>query len=375
MGGAVKSVTKPVANVVSDVPVVGKPVAGIISGAGDIAGGALDAVGLGGVPKASVQNVNIERGGPIDPRAGKLDKTFRNITGARAKRESRLREAAVTDRRALLRQLQQQAAGRGPSIAEAQLKQAQDRNLAQQLAAAGRAQGGNAAALQRQLARQQAASGQDIAQQAMVARMQEAQQAQQQIGQMTAQDQQLAGQLAQQYAQQGLTFDVAQQQARAQLAQMKQNEIDAFNRAQLQQQATQAGLASGIAGAQAQQQAGTLGALGTLGAGLATAGVFSDKNVKKNIKPANMKKDFLDHLSASSYEYKEPSKPGRGKGEFASVMAQELEKSKVGRSMVMDTPEGKMVDYGKGFGAILAAQAELNKRLEAIEGKRKKSKK
>lgn len=50
-------------------------------------------------------------------------------------------------------------------------------------------------------------------------------------------------------------------------------------------------------------------------------------------------------------------------------MAQELEKSAVGDSMVEDTPDGKMVNYGKGFGAVLAAQAHLNERLNKLEKK------
>ena len=40
-------------------------------------------------------------------------------------------------------------------------------------------------------------------------------------------------------------------------------------------------------------------------------------------------------------------------------------------SMVMETNDGVLaVDYGRGFGALLAAQAPLNKRLAKIEKKR-----
>ena len=56
-------------------------------------------------------------------------------------------------------------------------------------------------------------------------------------------------------------------------------------------------------------------------------------------------------------------------------MAQDLEKAgPVGKSMVEDTPMGKLVNYGKGFGAVLAAQAHLNQRLKALESKKKKRK-
>ncbi len=98
----------------------------------------------------------------------------------------------------------------------------------------------------------------------------------------------------------------------------------------------------------------------------------SDKNGKKEVKNADPKK-LLDALEAKTFKYKNPEKEGSGK--HMGVMAQDLEKAgPIGKSMVFDTPEGKKVDYGKGFGAILAAQVELNKRIEALE-KLKKGKK
>jgi hypothetical protein len=107
----------------------------------------------------------------------------------------------------------------------------------------------------------------------------------------------------------------------------------------------------------------------------------SDEKIKKDIKEEQPKKadnmspkSFLDALQAYSYEYKNPEKPGAGDGRFLSVMAQDLEKAgPVGRSMVSENQDGdKMVDYGKGFGAILAAQADLNKRLSEIEQRKRK---
>lgn len=87
-------------------------------------------------------------------------------------------------------------------------------------------------------------------------------------------------------------------------------------------------------------------------------------------------KSFLDALQAYSYEYKDTSKPGTSEGRKLSVMAQDLEKAgPVGKSMVKPDAEGnKIVDYGAGFGAILAAQTDLNKRLSEIETKYGKKK-
>lgn len=100
---------------------------------------------------------------------------------------------------------------------------------------------------------------------------------------------------------------------------------------------------------------------------------YSDKNKKKSKKTDP--KSFLDALTAYSYEYKDDAKksPLGGKGKFLGVMAQDLEKTPVGKQMVQDTPQGKVVDYGKGFGAILAAQAHLNERLSQMEKKKKRA--
>jgi hypothetical protein len=111
----------------------------------------------------------------------------------------------------------------------------------------------------------------------------------------------------------------------------------------------------------------------------------SDERSKEDIKPESVKgsdkdkmnpKSFLDALTAYSYEYKKGQKdnPNAGEGRYLSVMAQDLEKAgPVGQSMVKQNEQGvKQVDYGKGFGAILAAQVQLNERLKQIEAKKGK---
>lgn len=113
------------------------------------------------------------------------------------------------------------------------------------------------------------------------------------------------------------------------------------------------------------------------------ARAFSDERSKDEIAPQSKinsgsmnPKNFLDKLSAYSYEYKEgmKNKPNAGDGRYLGVMAQELEKAgPVGKSMVQTSPDGmKQVDYGKGMGTILAAQIQLNERLKAIEAKKGK---
>lgn len=115
------------------------------------------------------------------------------------------------------------------------------------------------------------------------------------------------------------------------------------------------------------------GAGGASGGGMGSMmSMFSDENDKQNIHDGGGKvRDFLDHVEPHSYEYKDEYKHGLGgPGEYVSPMAQELEQTDLGKDMVHDTPDGKVVDYGKGFGTLLAGMADVNKRLSAIEGRK-----
>lgn len=249
----------------------------------------------------------------------------------------------------LLQQLRQQALGQGPSLAEAQLKSVTTRNLAQQLAAAASMRGRNPAAAQRQALQQQGAAGRDLANASGQARLQEAQGAQQLLLQQQAQ----ADALAQQSGQQGYERAVAPQQA-LQDYELARFGADVNKTNQIKQQ----------------QNAILGGVLGAAGQGVGS--LLSDKSEKKNIKNASKDVDnFLEALSAKSYEYKDAAKPGAAEGKRYGVMAQDLEKSSAGKSIVKDTAQGKMVDTNQGFGLIVAAQKELHERLKALEGKKK----
>lgn len=254
----------------------------------------------------------------------------------------------------LIGQLQGQAQGTAPSIAEAQLKQASDRSLAQQLAAAqtSRSTGGTA---QREALRSQAEQGQEMAQQAGVQRLQEQQGAQQLLAQQVNQEQAQADQLTQRYMTMGFDINQAQQQALADMERVK----------------------AGIAGTNQQANAAGGKMMSDMGGGLlsgAAGALMSDENEKKNKKSASKEmKDFLDKISSKSYKYKDTSKPGTVEGTRYGILAQDLEKSKVGKSFVSETPHGKMVDTAQGFGAVLAAQGDMHKRMKELEKKLKKS--
>lgn len=123
----------------------------------------------------------------------------------------------------------------------------------------------------------------------------------------------------------------------------------------LQNQQNQLGAISGI---------GQVAAASSMGGGKGTS---SDENMKKDIKPANAAKDleaFVGALKSYDYKYKDTSKPGTSEGKQTGVMAQDLEKSDIGKQAVIDTPEGKMVDYNKLMPAMLASIVELNKKIK-----------
>ena len=116
--------------------------------------------------------------------------------------------------------------------------------------------------------------------------------------------------------------------------------------------------------------AGVLTGLASAVAPIAIAS-FSDKTLKKNVRNAKDKDlmspkeidGFLNSLYAKQYNYKNPK---HGKGKQVGIMAQDVEKTQLGKQMVEDTPEGKQINAAKGLGLVMASQARLNERLNAI---------
>lgn len=95
------------------------------------------------------------------------------------------------------------------------------------------------------------------------------------------------------------------------------------------------------------------------------ANIFSDENVKENIKPAEDKiQEFLNNIHAHSYEYKNK---GDGPGTYTSPTAQELQKTELGKQAVIETPRGLMVDYGRLGGVNLAAAAVVHREQQKLQ--------
>lgn len=74
--------------------------------------------------------------------------------------------------------------------------------------------------------------------------------------------------------------------------------------------------------------------------------------------------DTMENLSANEYNYKpEVGKPGRQVG----IMAQDLEKSKLGKNLVVNSPQGKFIDTNQAVGASLGMIGRLNDRMAKLE--------
>ena len=314
----------------------------------------------------------------------------------------------------LVEQLQQRAAGQGPTVAGAQMDAGMEQSIAAANAAAVSNRGGNPALAQRIVQQQAAQQQQATAQQAGIAAMQEQQGAQQLLsgtldtargadvttrgqtldarvaargqdtqtaiaqGQLSVEQETQRNNLVQQYTQMGIDVDQAQFLAQQEMERMRIEAEMAAAGVNAQTYQTEYGADAAVDaaryGANAQREGSMWGAIGA-GVG-AAVGMGSDENMKKNIDydaadPALHA--MLDALEPAEYEYKDPDKPLRGHGKHLSVMAQQLLKSEAGSRLVTDTPEGLVVDYGKGFGVRLASEAHLHKRLKELEASTRRS--
>jgi hypothetical protein len=324
-----------------------------------------------------------------------------------------------------LQYLQQAAAGQGPSAAQNQLRSGMDEAIRAQMTAA--ASRGFSPAAMRGAQMQGAELQQQAANQAAFLRAQEMQAAQQAYATGSLQQEQQARQAALQAGQTTLQQQVASDEAKqaainaylsgsGQLLQSGTQLTAA--QAQLQQQAAlanqeamlKAGMFNTQAGLEAQQlqQAGQLGfgglginALGAqfgaynslyggqqaaeardaafkqalmgglIGAGgtLGAAGIAaSDRNMKKDIKVNKETRAFLNALTDNEYSYKDTRQAGTAPGKQYGPMAQDLEKTAMGKTAVIQGPDGKMVDSSRGFLLALSGLANLNQRLAKLEG-------
>lgn len=314
----------------------------------------LDPLGIGG--EGGIGNSNIwgkingtraqtPGAGQFDPNAGQISGSMYTAAGPNGTDQNQTRGMQMS----LIQQLQDQAAGRGPSLAQMQLQQGTDRNMSQAMALGQSMHGAGAAGMRKGIAGQQAGMAQGMAGDSAMLRLQEQMAARGQLGtelgQTRSADQNFAG-----MGMQNQQFNAGQMNAgltgnadRAASAAQAQAKLDIEREKLLNDQAA---------------KASPMGAIG----GILAA--FSDERLKTDVQPAESSLyAFLDKLGAHEYEYKNPKHGDRR----VSPMAQELEKTDLGKAFVFEAGPGKAVDYGKGFGTMLASQAALHKRLKALE--------
>jgi len=167
--------------------------------------------------------------------------------------------------------------------------------------------------------------------------------------------------------------ELAQQQAAAQMGmyadqQLAREREQAAYQAMLQNELNaQSGFDQAVESA-LWQFGGKMASTVTSGAaGGASAGAMSDRRLKENIRGAvpAPQDELLGELDPYTYDYKPEAgqRPGRRYG----VMAQDLEESELGRSIVLDQPDGKRIDTNGAVPVILGLLGRLAQRVEDVE--------
>lgn len=244
-----------------------------------------------------------------------------------------------------LGQLQRIAGGQQQGAGELAVQRQVQNALAAQQAQARMARGGqNAALAMRQGARNAAGIGLSGAGQAQQAAMGD---------QMNAQ-----GLLAN-VAGQGRQQDLGLAGQNAQLQQGYQQLLGNMGQGELSSMASMYGAA--------QQNPGMLGGL-MQGAGGLLGGIsdlVSDERLKTDVSDAgNDIDEMLGKLLPKAYVYKDKR---HGAGKRVGIMAQDMERSKAGRTVVKERPVGKVLDVAAAISAALASAARLHHRLSKVE--------
>ena len=98
-------------------------------------------------------------------------------------------------------------------------------------------------------------------------------------------------------------------------------------------------------------------------------GLFSDERVKTDIAPGDAQsKEFMDKIKPATFRYKDDTIPGTTKGVNLGVMAQDMQKSYIGRELVEKGDDGLLrYSMPKAVNLSLASLAFLNKRINKLE--------
>ncbi len=239
--------------------------------------------------------------------------------------------------------------GNAPSVAELQMRQAEQRNLAAARSTAASSRGGslNRAMAQRQSAGDQQRMALQTNRDASMLRAQE---------QMAAEgrySQHLAQQRGQDYS--AYDAEVGRQQGaagtRTQESSLRQDA----------KKATAENKTALIGGA----MEGVFDSAGAIGGAI---GGMSDPDAKRNVSDASDKEiaEFLQSIEPKRYEYRD----GLGApGEHVGVMTDDLQRSDLGSLMVDTSGEHDRIRMQDGLFTVIASLGSISDRLRALEGK------
>ncbi len=111
------------------------------------------------------------------------------------------------------------------------------------------------------------------------------------------------------------------------------------------------------------------GAIGAASGVLGGIAMKSDRRAKFDVRDPDLRdlEDFLGRTKGKLYRYKQPTAPGQRAGLNYGPMAQDLQKSKIGRTVVVEKADGLYVDTGRLALADHAALAELAREVKALK--------
>lgn len=293
--------------------------------------------------------------------------------------------AMAAQQQATADRLSRAADGSGPSIAHAQYQQGLDTAIKSQMGAAAAGNGG--ALAMRQAQNQAGAMQQAAALQSAQIRAQEQQAAMQQLaalqGQMRAQGMQ-GTQLEQQAAMANAGFlqqaRLATAQDRLNWAQTNDAQARAYNQMAMAQygadrDATFRAWEMRRRAAEVDNNIERENANQAMTTAMMVGAAMSDERAKTDVRDGTADaREFLEALKAHKYKYRDEVKgaPGVKDGEHVSPMAQELERTSIGKSLVSEGSDGyKRVDYTRAMGTVLSSLGDIHARLKAVEKGRK----
>lgn len=81
-------------------------------------------------------------------------------------------------------------------------------------------------------------------------------------------------------------------------------------------------------------------------------------------------RDVLRSVAPTEFNYRDPDQPGARDGRRLGVMAQDLERTELGRQMTQRGPDGNLrIDPAAATGALLAAASDLQQRMDRLESR------